>query len=154
VELSQVAFISYDKPVDRVFSGFEHAANVIIYSGKTLGDLATLSAQTGSTAPISENVTGPVGIAGIVSTVIRTSGPQLFNNLLELMALLSLALGVTNILPIPAMDGGHLAFVAYEVITRKKPNAKFQERVNRYGFYVLIILSLLIAFKDVKNLFR
>lgn len=154
VELGQIAFVSYRSVQEKALAGVLHSANVLIYSVKTLGDLVTLSSQEGSLAPVSEQMTGPVGIAGIVGNVVRTSGPQLFSNLLELAALLSLALGLTNILPIPAMDGGHLVFVAYEVIARRKPNAKLQERINRYGFYVLIILSLLIAFKDLKNLFR
>ena len=154
LELVKVAFISYLSPLEKTLAGFGQSANVLIYSVKTLGDLFSLSAQSGSTAPITEQVTGPVGIAGIVGTVIKTSGPQLLNNLLELMALLSLALGFTNILPIPAMDGGHLAFVAYEVVFRRKPNKRFQEAVNRYGFYVLIVLSLLIAFKDFRNLIK
>lgn len=154
VELGEVAFISYKQPGEKALSGVLHSANVLIYSVKTLGDLVTLSSKEGTLAPVSEQVTGPVGIASIVGAVVRTSGPQLFSNLLELAALLSLALGFTNILPIPAMDGGHLVFVAYEVVARRKPNARLQERVNRYGFYVLIVLSLLIAFKDLKNLFR
>jgi len=154
VELGEVAFIKYPTTPQKILSGFMHSANVLIYTVRTLGSLISLSATSHSLSPVTDNVTGPVGIAAIVGTVVKASGPQVIRNLVELAALLSLALGISNILPIPAMDGGHLAFVAYEVVSRRKPNPKIQERLNRWGFYALIFLSILIAFKDVRNLFR
>jgi len=151
LELGEVAFLTYQKHLDKAFAGFEHSVNVVFYTVKTLSDLVSLSFTTRSFAPVTDNVTGPVGLAQVVSLLVTSSGNRLFWNLLEMTALLSLALGISNILPIPAMDGGHVAFVVYEIIFRRKPNKRFQEAVTKWGFYGLIGLSLLIAFKDIRN---
>lgn len=154
LELGEVAYAKYNSLPEKVASGFLQTANIGSYTIKTLADLISVSVKTKSLAPVSENLTGPIGIAQIVGIVVKTSGSQLIWNLLEIGALLSLALGITNILPIPAMDGGHIAFVLYEVITRRKPSRKIHEKVTQYGFYGLIALSILIAAKDILRLFK
>ncbi|MCX6783638.1 MAG: M50 family metallopeptidase [candidate division WWE3 bacterium] len=154
LELGEVAYASYNTPLEKAASGFLQTANIGAYTVKTLVDLVSVSVKTKSFAPVSENLTGPIGIAQIVGIVVQTSGPQLIWNLLEIGALLSLALGITNILPIPAMDGGHIAFVLFELITKRKPSRVIHEKVTQYGFYALIALSILIAAKDIWRLLK
>ncbi|MFT3794710.1 RIP metalloprotease RseP [Flavobacterium sp.] len=57
-------------------------------------------------------------------------------------AILSIMLGVMNLLPIPALDGGHVMFLLYEMITRRKPSDKFMEQAQMVGFFLLIGLLL------------
>lgn len=91
--------------------------------------------------------TGPVGIAKIVGDA-RQYG---VNALLELTALLSLNLAVINILPFPALDGGRLVFIIYEWITGKRSNAKLEQYLNLGGIIVLLTLSLVITYFDIKK---
>lgn len=64
-------------------------------------------------------------------------------------ALLSIMLGVMNLLPIPALDGGHVMFLLYEIIARRKPSDKFMEYAQLAGFLLLITLVLLANGNDV-----
>lgn len=67
----------------------------------------------------------------------------------ELTALFSLILAVMNILPIPALDGGHVLFLLYEVVTRRKPSDKFMEYAQSIGMWLLFGLMLFAIFNDV-----
>jgi regulator of sigma E protease len=70
-------------------------------------------------------------------------------------ALLSIMLGVMNLLPIPALDGGHVMFLLYEMISGKKPSDKFMERAQLVGFVLLITLLLFANGNDIyKAIFR
>ena len=64
-------------------------------------------------------------------------------------ALLSIMLGVMNLLPIPALDGGHVMFLLYEIITRRKPTDKFLENAQMVGFVLLITLLLFANGNDI-----
>ena len=64
-------------------------------------------------------------------------------------AFLSIMLGVMNLLPIPALDGGHVMFLLFEIITRKKPSEKFMERAQVAGFFILIALVLFANGNDI-----
>lgn len=70
-----------------------------------------------------------------------------------LTAFLSVALGVMNVLPIPALDGGHAIITIYEMITRRKPSEKFLERVQMIGMWLLIALMILANGNDILRLF-
>ena len=64
-------------------------------------------------------------------------------------ALLSIMLGVMNLLPIPALDGGHVMFLLYEIISRRKPSDKFMEKAQMVGFVLLISLLLFANGNDI-----
>jgi len=72
----------------------------------------------------------------------------------NIAAFLSVALAFMNILPIPALDGGHVLFLLYEVITRRKPSEKFLERAQIIGMALLILLLLYANGMDIIRLFR
>ncbi len=67
----------------------------------------------------------------------------------SITALLSIMLGVMNLLPIPALDGGHVMFLLYEIIARRKPSDKFMEYAQIAGFFLLITLVLLANGNDI-----
>ncbi len=72
----------------------------------------------------------------------------------EMTAMLSIVLAVMNILPIPALDGGHVLFLIYEVITRRKPSDKFMEYAQTVGMILLIALMVFALGNDIYKLFQ
>jgi regulator of sigma E protease len=68
--------------------------------------------------------------------------------LLMFVAILSINLAVFNILPIPALDGGRIVFVLYEILTRKKINQNFQNYSNSIGFVLLISMLIVVTIFD------
>jgi len=71
----------------------------------------------------------------------------------QITALLSIMLAVLNILPIPALDGGHMVFILYEMITRRTPSQKFMETAQIIGFLIIIGIVLLANGNDILKLF-
>jgi len=72
----------------------------------------------------------------------------------SLTAFLSIMLAILNILPIPALDGGHVLFLFYEIITRRKPNEKFMEYAQIGGMIILFALLIFANLNDILKLFR
>lgn len=93
-------------------------------------------------------MSGPVG----VTVAIADMAKQSLMNLLPMMALITINLGLFNLLPIPALDGGRLMFILFEMIFRKKVPEKYESLVHAIGFIILIIFMLLIAAKDIWTL--
>jgi regulator of sigma E protease len=92
---------------------------------------------------------GPVGIANVTGQVAQFG----ITPLVEFMALISISLGIVNILPIPALDGGRLLFVLIEWVRRgKRISPQREGLVHMIGFVVLISLIALITIKDVRGL--
>lgn len=90
---------------------------------------------------------GIVAITKIGSDVIKREG--MYKGLI-LTAIISLNLAIMNLLPIPALDGGHLMFLFIEKVTGKPLNEKTIEKVNTICFYLLMLLMVLVLFNDIK----
>ena len=69
-------------------------------------------------------------------------------------ALLSVILAVMNILPIPVLDGGHVLFLIYELITRRKPSDRFLQVAQMIGLAILLVLLVYANGNDIVKLFR
>jgi regulator of sigma E protease len=93
-------------------------------------------------------VTGPVGIAGIVGQAADLG----MTYLLMITALISINLAVINLIPFPALDGGRILFVAIEAIIRRRIPASFANWTNLIGFALLMILMVIITYKDIIRL--
>jgi len=93
-------------------------------------------------------ITGPVGIIGLVGDASHFG----FVYLLGLTAIISINLAIINILPIPALDGGHFIVLIIEAISRKKISAAILARVNTAFFFLLIALMLVITVFDISKL--
>ena len=76
-----------------------------------------------------------------------------FENFLYLVAVISLNLGVVNLLPLPALDGGRLVFVLIEMIFRKPVPKEIEAKIHTVGLFLFFGLFILITVLDVKNLF-
>ena len=105
----------------------------------TLGKLFT------GKIPVSE-MNGIIAITKIGTEIIANKG--IFQGLL-LTAMISLNLALINILPIPALDGGHLFFLIIEKVTGKPVSKDFVEKVSNFFFYLLIALMILIVYNDI-----
>ncbi len=97
-----------------------------------------------------KNVSGPVGIVGIIGDAAQFG----WINIISLTAMISLNLAVLNILPIPALDGGRLMFLGIEVITRRNIKTKVANFLNASFFLLLIILMIVITYADILKIFR
>ena len=86
------------------------------------------------------------GIVGIGEVVSKTSGILEF---LNLMGIISLAIGVANIMPFPPLDGGKIVIVIGEAITRKKLPIKAEAIISYIGFGLLIALTLVVTYNDI-----
>ena len=73
---------------------------------------------------------------------------------LNILALLSIMLGVMNLLPVPALDGGHIVFTLYEMITRRKPSDKFMYAMQIVGMLLIFGLMFLAFGNDISRLFK
>ena len=102
------------------------------------------------------DVAGPVGMAQIVDqvkTAAEPGGPMLvFMNMVNLAMLLSVSLGVMNLLPLPALDGGRLVFLFLEVL-RGKPIPPEKEGIIHFaGFVALMVLMVFVMFNDIQRI--
>ena len=115
-----------------------------------------------------DDIAGPVGIVNMVDDMVddtvkvsekesATKGETAKNvalTLINFCILLSANLGVMNLLPIPALDGGRLLFLFIEWIRRKPLNPKFEGIVNFAGFAVLMLLMVFVMFNDITRIFK
>ncbi|MBI9010257.1 MAG: site-2 protease family protein [Tenericutes bacterium] len=93
------------------------------------------------------------GFVGIFSMTSSAAAAGLIS-LLSWIGLLSVNLGVVNLLPIPALDGGRLVFIGYETIVGRKPNQKVENLLHTIMFFLLMGLLIFITYNDIANLFR
>lgn len=153
VSLANAVTISYQKPEEKLFGGFMHSYNITAYTVNTMKGLFSLSIKEKSLEPVSQTVSGPVGIFKVVDDMVKTSGSKLLINILNTMAMLSLSLAVINILPFPALDGGRLVFIIFEWVTGKRIHHKVEQYVNLTGITILLSLAALITLQDVVRIF-
>jgi regulator of sigma E protease len=104
------------------------------------------------------DLSGPVGTIDIIGDAVQNAVEEEDRSigigfLLFLVALLTINIGVVNLLPLPALDGGRLVFLIWEGITRRPVPAKYEGIVHLIGMILLLILSVFIAFNDVLKIF-
>jgi regulator of sigma E protease len=153
-EFSPVALmvISYDTPTQKLFSGITQTLNIMPWQLDAIGSLITKSMKENNAKPVSEAVSGPVGIGFAVGSILQIPNIKVaVLQLLNLAAIMSAALAFFNVLPIPALDGGRLFFILIEGITGRKVNQKVEGMIHTAGFVVLLGLILLITFQDLNR---
>lgn len=144
---------------DRVHGSFvEHLKQAYYETGFFIeSTLSSLKMLVTGQAKVNDMI-GPVGLTSVVGEAIKDERGGIDSNaifnIMNLASLISANLGVINLLPIPAFDGGRLLLILIEAIRRKKMNPKTEEKVIVVGFMILIALSVLILFNDVIRLFK
>ena len=144
ISLANVSRLRYSGFLRKISVGFLHSFNIIAYSLAGLVYIVKVSFVSHSSTLISHSIVGPVGILALTKIVVSMGTRAIFN----LIALISLALAITNILPLPALDGGKLSFLFYEYVFRRRPSPNIQRQVETVGFFLLVSLAVLITFKD------
>jgi len=116
-------------------------------SSKTIG--TTLAGLFTRETPVNQ-LMGPVAIAEISGATAQLGWVALFS----LMAYISLNLGLLNLMPIPVLDGGHIAILAMEGLARRDFSVKVKERILFAGFAMILLLMVTVIYNDVARLLR
>jgi len=111
--------------------------------GKTLGGLLTRE------TPVRQ-LMGPVGIAQLSGSAAEMGWVALLN----LMAMISLNLGLLNLMPVPVLDGGHIAILAVEGLARRDLSIRMKERILVAGATVMVLLMVTVIYNDIARLMR
>jgi regulator of sigma E protease len=120
--------------------GTERAFTVVIVNAKALGKMFTGEVSA-------KNVSGPIGMAKIYGDVWD------WTKFWTITGLISMLLAFMNLLPIPALDGGHVMFLLYEMISGRAPSDKFLENAQKVGMVILLALMVFAIGNDVLKLF-
>jgi membrane-associated protease RseP (regulator of RpoE activity) len=129
-------------PVAAIVKGASEFERVSVLTVKGLSQLVTNFGETAS------QVAGPIKIVEIGASIAQSDLGGLF----QFAALISINLAVMNILPLPALDGGQLAFLAVEAILGKPLPMKLQETVMQTGLFLLLGLGVFLVVRDTANL--
>lgn len=145
ISMDEIGVVKF--PLFRSFyEGFK--MNFFVIKATAVG-LCQFIAQSVSGKANFDSVAGPVGMAGIVGDAYKFG----FAYLISFMALLSVNLGVLNLVPFPALDGGRLLFLLIEKIKGSRLSPKFANTANAIGFFVLIGLMFLVTYHDIAKMF-
>lgn len=104
------------------------------------------------------DLSGPIGTVDVIADAVgnavgSTDSLAGWRSLVMLMVMITVNLGVFNLLPLPALDGGRLIFLVWEGITRKPVPAKYESLIHFAGIVLLLMLMLLITFSDIRKMF-
>ncbi|MCH7400683.1 RIP metalloprotease RseP [Belliella kenyensis] len=125
---------------ESIVKGTERAFGVVIINAKALGRMFTGEVST-------KNVSGPIGMAKIYGNQWD------WTKFWSITGLISMILAFMNLLPIPALDGGHVVFLLYEMISGKTPSEKFLENAQKVGMVMLLALMVFAIGNDILKLF-
>jgi regulator of sigma E protease len=126
--------------------GYGYDKTVETFTGITQGFAKIFSGDIS----VRKNLGGPVAIAKVTKDATDAGG---WLGFWSFTAFLSVTLAIMNILPIPALDGGHLMFLIYEGITRREPSEKVRMALQQIGFFILLALIILVTFNDILRQF-
>ena len=102
------------------------------------------------TGQIKADVTGPVGIATMAGDAFREG----FWTFIAFLGVINLNLGLLNLLPFPALDGGRIIFILVELVTRRKVPERVETMIHYAGFIILLALIFLVTGKDIYRLIQ
>lgn len=142
-EVGKVRYPFYQAP----FKALGEVGRLSILTVKMMGNVVV---NLVSKFTVPEGVAGPVGIARMTHTFVREG----LMALLQFTALISISLGVINIMPFPALDGGRLLFIIFEIILRRRPSPKWEGAVHTIGFGLLMLMILAVTWHDIANLIK
>ena len=143
--LTQVgATLTQLKFTESILEGWDKVAE------QTMGIIGGFSKMFSGDISVRQNLGGPIAIASLTKQATDQAG---WIGFWEITALLSITLAIMNILPIPALDGGHLVFLIYEGIARREPTEKVKIAAQNIGFLLLVSLMVFVIFNDILRLF-
>ena len=126
--------------LEAIPQGTERAFSVVIVNAKAMGKMFTGEVST-------KNVSGPIGMAKIYGDTWD------WVKFWTITGLISMILAFMNLLPIPALDGGHVTFLLYEMISGRAPSDKFLENAQKVGMVLLLALMVFAIGNDILKIF-
>jgi len=161
-EIKEIKTI-FGEPVKKRILGISPSGETLVLELTALETISfaydeTLKATTMIITSLQKLVQGVIpakelgGVVSIVQVTAQASEAGIIA-LFALTALISVNLGVLNLLPIPALDGGHIMFNIYEIITKKAPSEKVLYRMTVFGWILLLTLMAFTIFNDIYRLF-
>lgn len=137
--------VTHLAPGEALLRGAEQTANVVLLTVS-----APVMLLRGTISPEAARPVGPVGIARMTGD----AASQAVNNgwwfpVLQLTAFISAALGITNLLPFPALDGGRILFVIIETIRGRRVDPRKEGAIHLVGLAILLTLMFLVTFQDI-----
>jgi len=139
---------AWEMPIRGTIVGTKAALNFGVMLLQALGSMVRDLALSGN---VPEGLTGPVGIAYVAQrdNLLTEGWLATFN----FAAVLSINLAIVNVLPLPALDGGRVVFLIWELLTRKRVKPVVERWVNTAGFGMLLLLIIMISVRDLKQVF-
>lgn len=132
------------------FSLFGGIANgFILFWNSITAVFVTLGALFGNSQITINELSGPVGIFAVIKQYLSTD----FFTFMSFVGMISANIGLVNLLPLPALDGGRIVFIGYELVTRKKVNKNVETALINIVFWLVMLLFIYITFKDIIRLF-
>ncbi len=151
IEVKNTSFFDTDF---KVYGFKKNPLNVLRYSvGSTISISRSIYSFVGSMFTMKADysqVSGPIGTASAIGESATTGG---LPSLLMIVAMISINLGIMNLLPFPALDGGRILLLLIEAIRRKPLNPKIETWINAVGLIFLMGVMILVSAKDILNLF-
>jgi regulator of sigma E protease len=142
-EMQKIKWYEFYKGIG---AGFKEA----YYWGKIIGGGVYQMVAGLFSGNVPKDVSGPIGMYKATSSIRNNQG---ILAMVHFFGVVSVNLAIVNVLPFPALDGGRIVFVVYELLTRKRANEKFEAIVNNIGMMILLGLILLVTVGDVMRLF-
>ncbi len=128
-------------PLESIWQALDYNWRMTAVTLRSLGRMLTARMS-------SENLSGPITIARIAG---RTAASG-FVDFLRFLAVISISLGLLNLLPIPVLDGGHLMYFLYEAITGKEPSEAVMNRGYQLGLLIIMLLMFVAFYNDIARL--
>lgn len=141
-EMTKIKWYEFYKGIG---AGFKEA----YFWGKIIFDGVTKMIGGLWRGQVPKDVSGPIGMYQATSSIRTNQG---ILAVIHFFGVVSVNLAIVNVLPFPALDGGRIIFVFYELISRRRANQKFELMVNNLGMMILLSLIALITFGDVYRL--
>jgi len=142
-EMKKMPWYRIDKGI---VAGFKEA----YYWGKIIFGGVTKMISGLLVGNVPKDVSGPIGMYEATSAINKNQG---ILAVIHFFGIVSVNLAVVNVLPFPALDGGRIIFVLYEMITKKRANQKLEATINNVGMLLLLGLILLITGSDIWRIF-
>lgn len=129
-------------PLEAVWASVDYNWRMTAITFRSLGRMLT-------TEMSSENLSGPITIARLAGDTVQSG----LVDFLRFLAIISVSLGLLNLMPIPVLDGGHLMYYLVEAVTGKEPSETVMLRGQQIGIALLVLLMSLAFYNDIMRLF-
>lgn len=148
--------IVYDFIIKGVKPTFLNVAKNAVLESVSIGRIVWISLLDLVTGQYGlSELSGPIGTVSFIADAAQTATQETdYTYLLNLMAMIAINIGLFNLLPLPALDGGRLFFMLIEMIFRKPVPRKYEGWVHAIGLVLLMLLMVVISFSDILRLIR